>query len=68
MVRLMPDRDTLVRLDVAAKELDLDARTVQKYCRCGYLRCKKLPGGHWRVYRSSLDAAISEAGPSTTRL
>jgi len=50
-------RDELVRLNVAAEELGVHPRTVKKYCLCGLLKCEQLPRGHWRVYRSSLDAA-----------
>lgn len=50
-------RDELVRLNVAAEELGVSSKTVKKYCRCGLLDCLKLPSGHWRVYRSSLDAS-----------
>ena len=53
-------RDELVRLNVAAKELGVSSKTVKKYCRCQKLRCRQLPLGHWRVYRSSLDAAVRE--------
>lgn len=49
--------DELVRLDRAAKELGVSSQTVKKYCRCQLLKCRKLPSGQWRVYRSSLDAA-----------
>ncbi len=50
------DADPLVRLNVAAGELAVSAKTVKKYCRCHLLRCLQLPSGHWRVYRSSLQA------------
>lgn len=50
-------RDELVRLNLAAEELGVSPRTIKKYCLCGLLRCEKLPRGHWRVYRSSLDGA-----------
>lgn len=50
-------RDELVRLKDAAIELGVTPETVKKYCRCEMLRCRQLPSGHWRVYRSSLDAA-----------
>lgn len=47
--------DVLVRLDDAARELGVAQKTVLKYCRCAKLECTKLPFGHWRVSRSSLD-------------
>lgn len=53
--------DELVRLNVAARELGVTPKTVKKYCRCELLRCRKLPSGQWRVYRSSLDAAKKPA-------
>jgi predicted site-specific integrase-resolvase len=52
--------DDLVRLDDAARELGVARKTVKKYCRCQKLRCCQLPMGHWRVYRSSLDALRQE--------
>jgi predicted site-specific integrase-resolvase len=59
------ERDELVRLNVAARELGVAAKTVKKYCRCDKLRCRQLPLGHWRVYRSSLDALVRELGRET---
>jgi predicted site-specific integrase-resolvase len=55
-----PEKDPLVRLNVAARELGVAAKTVKKYCRCQVLRCARLPLGHWRVYRSSLDEALAK--------
>lgn len=52
--------DELVRLNVAAKELGVAPKTVKKYCRCQKLKCRQLPLGHWRVFRSSLDALRRE--------
>jgi predicted site-specific integrase-resolvase len=52
---MTPD-DRLVRLDVAARELNVTQQTIKKYCRCGLLLCVQLPSGHWRVWRSSLNA------------
>lgn len=59
-------KDELVRLDVAALELGVATKTVKKYCRCQKLRCRQLPLGHWRVFRSSLDALLGElqTGPN----
>lgn len=54
--------DELVRLNVAAVELGVVSKTVKKYCRCQFLRCRRLPSGQWRVYRSSLDEAVSKQG------
>lgn len=61
-----PAQDGLVRLDVAARELGVSSKTVKKYCRCEKLRCQQLPSGHWRVFRTSLDAARGElqTGPN----
>ena len=53
-------RDDLVRLNEAARELGVTSKTVKKYCRCQYLRCRQLPSGQWRVFRSSLDEAIEK--------
>lgn len=60
-------RDALVRLKDAALELGVSAKTIKKYCRCRHLQCHQLPSGHWRVYRSSLDAELSrttQTGPN----
>jgi len=51
-----PRPDEWVRLDDAGRVLGVTVQTIKKYCRCGLLRCEKLPTGHWRVWRSSLDA------------
>lgn len=57
----LPTRDDdLVRLNVAATRLGVSTKTVKKYCACDKLRCCKLPGGHWRVFRSSLEALLTE--------
>lgn len=49
--------ERLVRLNTASRELGVTPKTVKRYCECGHLKCKRLATGHWRVYRSSLDAA-----------
>ena len=54
--------DELVRLNVAARELGVVSKTVKKYCRCKLLRCRKLPSGQWRVYRSSLNEQLIAQG------
>lgn len=54
------DSDDLVRLNIAARVLGVATKTVKKYCRCGKLRCRQLPSGHWRVYQSSLESAYRE--------
>lgn len=56
------EKDELVRLNIAARELGVAPKTVKKYCRCNKLRCRQLPFGHWRVFRSSLDALLLELG------
>jgi predicted site-specific integrase-resolvase len=48
-------QDDLVRLNDAATALGVSTQTIKKYCRCGLLRCTRLPLGHWRVYRTSLE-------------
>jgi len=48
--------DDLVRIDAAAHVLGVSTWTIKKYCRCGLLQCIQLPSGHWRVWRSSLNA------------
>lgn len=58
---MLDERQTLVRLNVAAVELGVSPKTVKKYCRCHLLRCLRLPKGHWRVYRESLDAIKAQA-------
>lgn len=52
--------DQLVRLNDAARALGLTVQTVRKYCQCGVLACERLPGGHWRVYRSALEEILSK--------
>ena len=61
--------DELVRLNVAARALDVASKTVKKYCRCGKLRCRQLPSGHWRVYKSSLESLVDEleTGPNLSK-
>jgi predicted site-specific integrase-resolvase len=49
--------ERLIRLATAALVLGVAPKTIRKYCKCGLLRCQKLPGGQWRVYESSLRAA-----------
>jgi len=47
--------DELLRLNAAADLIGVAPKTIKKYCRCELLRCVKLPSGHWRVWKSSLD-------------
>jgi predicted site-specific integrase-resolvase len=55
--------DDLVRLNVAARELGVAAKTIRKYCHCRKLAGHQLPSGHWRVTRSSLDTLRRELKP-----
>ena len=60
--------DELVRLDVAGRALSVEVSTIKKYCRCGLLRCLKLPGGHWRVWRSSIEEVRKSGETATNRV
>lgn len=57
-----------VRLNVAADELDVTPRTVKKYCEAGLLACERLPSGHWRVLRTSLNALTKSGRTDLKRL
>lgn len=51
----MSDRDTLVRLNVAATELGLSSSTIKRYCKDGRLAGSRIGKGQWRVSRQSIE-------------
>lgn len=52
----------LLPVKVAADELGLHTDTIKRYIREGILEGSRLPGGHWRVTRESVDALKQPQG------
>ena len=49
----------ILRVRDVAIETKSDTRTVMSWIKAGHLPAKKLPGGHWRVWRSDLVAFLT---------
>jgi excisionase family DNA binding protein len=49
-----------IRLSKAAKMLDVHPDTVLRYIKQGIIKGSQLPGGHWRVEESSVNAILNK--------
>lgn len=49
---------TWLRMGQAMARLNVSRKTLRKYCVEGDVTAEKLPGGHWRIEESSLDALL----------
>jgi excisionase family DNA binding protein len=49
-----------VRIEVAARLLEVDGNTVRRMIDAGKLRCWRTPGGHRRLALSDVEAARRE--------
>lgn len=55
----MPDSDEVLGTQEAARQLGVSVRTVQLWVENGTLDAWKTPGGHRRILRSSVEAALA---------
>lgn len=55
----MPASDEVLGTQEAARQLGVSVRTVQLWVENGTLEAWKTPGGHRRILRSSVDAALT---------
>lgn len=44
----------------AAERIGVDRTTVIRWINSGGLRAAKTPGGHWRIFRESIDELLAE--------
>jgi excisionase family DNA binding protein len=49
-----------ISLSKAAKLLDVHPRTIARWCRAGFLKGVRLPGGHYRIELNEIDRIVTQ--------